>query len=186
MRCRFRLLPALSLVPRGGSAAALGRPPRRAARGRPTGQRAAQCGGRRRLLLPSARSGLELRSRCSSKSGVCDGAVCARAPRAERESADIAGKAPARANAPWRQCSVATILPNCRWRPRCGPVVSAKLSSRPPWRAVLVTPRSRFATVAGRWLGRLEATIAERRERAVEAHRYHTHTFCRLSADIWL
>jgi len=32
---------------------------------RPTGQRAAQCGGGRRLLLPSESSGLELGSRCS-------------------------------------------------------------------------------------------------------------------------
>jgi hypothetical protein len=34
---------------------------------RPGGQRAAQCGGSRRLLLPSESSGLNLRSRCSSK-----------------------------------------------------------------------------------------------------------------------
>jgi hypothetical protein len=38
-----------------------------------------------------------------------------------------------------------------------------------------VSPQLRFATVAGRWLARFEARVAagERRERTLEAHRYH-------------
>jgi hypothetical protein len=42
--------------------------PRR--RSRPTEQRAAQCGGSHRLLLPPESSGLDLRSHCSSGAGV--------------------------------------------------------------------------------------------------------------------
>jgi integrase len=41
--------------------------------------------------------------------------------------------------------------------------------------ALSVSPQLRFATVAGRWLARFEARVAagERRERTLEAHRYH-------------
>jgi integrase len=41
--------------------------------------------------------------------------------------------------------------------------------------ALAVSPRLRFATVADRWLKRFEARVAagERRERTLEAHRYH-------------
>jgi integrase len=41
--------------------------------------------------------------------------------------------------------------------------------------ALAVSPQLRFATVAGRWLARFEARVAagERRERTLEAHRYH-------------
>lgn len=42
-------------------------------------------------------------------------------------------------------------------------------------RRLAVSPRLRFATVAGRWLERFEAKVAagERRERTLEAHRYY-------------
>ena len=38
-----------------------------------------------------------------------------------------------------------------------------------------MAPRLRFATVVDRWLARFEARVAagERRERTLEAHRYH-------------
>ena len=41
--------------------------------------------------------------------------------------------------------------------------------------ALAVSPRVRFATMANRWLERCEARVAagERRERTLEAHRYH-------------
>ena len=41
--------------------------------------------------------------------------------------------------------------------------------------ALAVSPRLRFATVVDRWLARFEARVAagERRERTLEAHRYH-------------
>jgi integrase len=41
--------------------------------------------------------------------------------------------------------------------------------------ALAVAPRLRFATVAGRWLERFQAKVSagERRERTLEAHRYH-------------
>src|SRR5918999_384482 len=80
-----------------------------------------------------------------SRSGVCDGALCLRASRSERESADIAGKAPARATAPWRQCfrRIGGDLDVS------APSVSVKLWSRATLEgAVLVTPRLRFAIVA--------------------------------------
>jgi integrase len=43
--------------------------------------------------------------------------------------------------------------------------------------ALAVSPRLRFATVASRWLVRFEARVAagERRERTLEAHRYHVN-----------
>jgi hypothetical protein len=41
--------------------------------------------------------------------------------------------------------------------------------------ALAISPQLRFATVAGRWLARFEERVAagERRERTLEAHRYH-------------
>jgi hypothetical protein len=52
-----------------------------AAGARPTEQRAAQCGGSRRLLLPPESSGLDLRSHCSSGAGVETRSAAAAVPR---------------------------------------------------------------------------------------------------------
>jgi hypothetical protein len=58
---------------------------------RPTEQRAAQCGGSRRLLLPPERSGLDLRSRCSSISGASLTGVTAAAAAAVAERTGSSG-----------------------------------------------------------------------------------------------
>jgi hypothetical protein len=51
---------------------------------RPTGRRAARCGGSGRLLLPSESSGLDPRSRCSSRAGAGRRAFETLAPHASR------------------------------------------------------------------------------------------------------